>query len=133
MGFTPTAFIVCHFGRLQTHNHYPRQCLQRSLTSSFINPTRFTPRILPYRQNVQKQESYTYKKVLPTASALVNRTVLNTSLTAVAKLLVTLALGVAAAYRGVLDPQTLSVSFFFLLRNATSSNKCKVVRLNHRP
>lgn len=114
MGFTPTAFIVCHSGRrLQTHNHYPKQCLQRNSTSSFINPTRFVPRILPGRHNVQKQVSYTFKKVLPTASALVNRTVLITSLTAVAKLLVTLALGVAAAYRGVLDSQTLSVSSVF--------------------
>lgn len=48
---------------------------------------------------------------------LVNPKVLSTSLGAISKLLVTLALGVAAASRGLLDPSTLTVSwitYFFL-------------------
>lgn len=45
---------------------------------------------------------------------LVNPKVLSTSLGAISKLLVTLALGVAAASRGLLDPSTLTVSWNLL-------------------
>lgn len=71
-------------------------------------PTRILPNALP--KKIQQLRTQCVKCVVaPSASSLINKTVLNTSLTAVSKLLVTLALGVAAAYRGVLDPATLSV------------------------
>lgn len=110
-----TTFVACHSGHLNLRNQPFEPCIQRksALSLSPVQPACFVfQRVLTSRQrNCQQYGSHAPKTITPSASALINRTVLNTSLTAVAKLLVTLALGVAAAYRGVLDPQTLSVSF----------------------